>query len=388
MRRLARYTAVALATLALLYLLWQFRLILGLFLISLFVAAAVRPSILYLVDRGFSMTLARLFVYTLLIAAFVLLSYLLSEPFSQEVQLLSNRTTVTYQFRYNQWSTGSEWQQSIVSRLPEPEMLFDTAVGEEGEQLLQTLLNITQSLFSLFGGIITVIILSIYWSSDQDRFERLWLSLLSAEQRMRARDSWREVETHVGDYLRSQMAQSLLAAGLLGFGYWLMGLHYPILLAILAAIAWLIPLAGVVFIAIPVFLAGFTFNVWLAVGALLYTVVIMLFLEIIVEPRLFDRRHYSNFLLLLTMVPLVDAFGFVGFIVAPPLAVATQLIVRQVFRYRIQPTVTAVDLDQLEQRLQEVEQLLPLEEGEPHLPEIGNMLGRLEVLLQEARQLA
>jgi predicted PurR-regulated permease PerM len=304
------------------------------------------------------------------------------------VQLLSNRTAIAYQLNYSRWSTGSEWQQGLVSRLPDPEALFDTAVGEEGEQLLQTLLNITQAVFTLLGGTITVIILSIYWSMDQDRFERLWLSMLSAAKRVRARDSWREVETNVGEYLRSQVVQSFIAAALLGFGYWLMGLYYPVLLAILAAVAWLIPLAGVILIAVPVFFVGYTISLPLGLGALLYTIVIILFLEIAVEPRLFDRRRYSTFLLLLTMICLVDAFGFVGFIIAPPLAAAIQVLGGQIFLYTMRPATTAVHLSELEQRYQEIQRLFNINEGEPYPPEVGSMIERLQGLLQQARQIS
>lgn len=387
MKRVAAYTAVILTTLALLYLLWQFRLIVILFIISLFVAAAVRPSILYLADYRLSPIPARLLIYSLITAGFIFVTYLLSEPLSREVQLLSNRTAIAYQINYNRWTDGSEWQQGLVSRLPDPENLFDTAIGEEGEQLLQTLLNITQAIFTLLAGTITVIILSIYWSTDQDRFERLWLSLLPAVKRVRAREGWREVETSVGDYIRSQFVQSFLAASLLGLGYWLMGLYYPILLAILAAVAWLIPIAGVVLIAVPVFFAGLNISLPLALGALLYTIVIILFLEVAVEPRLFDRRRYSTFLLLLAMICLVDAFGFVGFIIAPPLAAAVQVLARQIFLYNVRPETTAVHINQLEQRYQEIQRLFnDSDGGEPVPPEIGNMLERLEKLLQQARQ--
>lgn len=387
MKRVAAYTAVILTTLALLYLLWQFRLIVILFIISLFVAAAVRPSILYLADYRLSPIPARLLIYSLITAGFVFITYLLSEPLSREVQLLSNRTAIAYQINYNRWTDGSEWQQGLVSRLPDPENLFDTAIGEEGEQLLQTLLNITQAIFTLLAGTITVVILSIYWSTDQDRFERLWLSLLPAVKRVRAREGWREVETSVGEYIRSQFVQSFLAASLLGLGYWLMGLYYPILLAILAAVAWLIPIAGVVLIAVPVFFVGLNISLPLALGALLYTIVIILFLEVAVEPRLFDRRRYSTFLLLLAMICLVDAFGFVGFIIAPPLAAAVQVLARQIFLYNVRPETTAVHINQLEQRYQEIQRLFnDSDGGEPVPPEIGNMLERLEKLLQQARQ--
>ncbi|MCB8943738.1 MAG: AI-2E family transporter [Ardenticatenaceae bacterium] len=389
MKRVAGYTAVILTTLALLYLLWQFRLIVILFTISLFVAAAIRPSILRLAAQGMPTWAARLLLYSLIIGSFLLLIYLSSEPFSQEVEVLGNRTAVAYQFHYSRWSTGSEWQQQLVSRLPDPTELFDTAVGEEGEQFLQVLLNLTQTIVGLLGGAITVIILSIYWSTDQDRFERLWLSLLPAASRIRARESWHEVETCVGDYLRSQFVQSLLAAILLGLGYWLMGLYYPLLLAILAAVAWLIPLAGIVLITVPVFVVGLNLSGWVALGAVAYTLLLILFLEYRVERRLFSRRHYSQILLLLTMICLVDAFGFVGFLIAPPLAAAIQVLLRQLFRYWVEPTTTAVHLHQLEQRYEEVRQLYRTNgQDDTYPPEIGSLLQRLEKLLAQARQVA
>jgi hypothetical protein len=48
--------------------------------------------------------------------------------------------------------------------------------------------------------------LSLYWSLDQQRFERLCLSLLPAETRVYARDSWRELE-NIEDRCQQVMGQ-------------------------------------------------------------------------------------------------------------------------------------------------------------------------------------
>jgi predicted PurR-regulated permease PerM len=388
MKRLANIAAIIFATLAMVYLLWQFRLIVGLFMVSLFVAAAIRPSIIYLTERGLSVASSRIIVYVSIIGFIVLSFYVLSAPFSQEVRKLSNRTAIGYQNLYNEWSSGTEWQQSLAARSPDPTALFETADGEEGDQLIQTILNLTQDAFTLVGGVITVLILSIYWSSDQERFERLWLSVLPAEKRIRARDSWRQIEVTVGGYLRSQIVQSLLAATLLGLGYWLMGLDYPVLLAIIAAVTWFIPIAGVVLISLPVFFVGFNFSLSLGLGAVLYTIVIILLLEIALEPRIFDRRRYSTFLLLLTMIPLVDVFGFVGFIIAPPLAAAIQVILGQIFQYRVHPMTTTVHLKELEARYLDVSETLRENYEEMSSPELSSMLERLRNLLLQAKDLA
>ena len=54
----------------------------------------------------------------------------------------------------------------------------------------------------------------------------------------------RTLEQELGAYTRSEVIQSLLAVLLLGTGYWLLGSQYPALLAVVGAIAWLVPVVG------------------------------------------------------------------------------------------------------------------------------------------------
>ena len=63
MKRLAIYVAIIAVTVAALILLWQFRSVLILLLLSLMLAAALRPSADYLTSRGLPVSLAWLLVY-------------------------------------------------------------------------------------------------------------------------------------------------------------------------------------------------------------------------------------------------------------------------------------------------------------------------------------
>ena len=57
-----------------------------------------------------------------------------------------------------------------------------------------------------------MVALSAYWSASREAFERLWLSLVPAPQRPRARDVWRAVEGAVGSHVRGELAVSVLSA--------------------------------------------------------------------------------------------------------------------------------------------------------------------------------
>ena len=385
MKRLAGYTAAVIATLSLLIVLWEFRAVVGLFVLSLLAAAAVRPLIERVVKVGLPLPLAMLLIYIALLGVVVLSLYAIRDSLIAEVQVLANYVAITYETRYPLWLEGNAAQQALATRLPPPEQIYEVLAGQEGDAMARALFGITQGVFAALGGLALVLVLSIYWSVDRERFERLWLSVLPAAQRARARDIWRAIETGVGAYIRSEAVQAFMAALLLGIGFHVLGLDYPTILAILGGIAWLIPVAGFVLIAAPVLAVGLAADLGLAVAATLYTLTVLLILERVVEPRLFNRRRYSSLLIVLTMIPLAEAFGIAGLIVAPPLAAAIQILLGRLLVQRNgQAQVqTAEQVTGLEERLAELRSRFD-QLDEPPTPEIANMMERLDGLLRKA----
>jgi predicted PurR-regulated permease PerM len=386
-KRLAGYTAVVIATLGLLVVLWEFRAVVALFVLSLLAASAVRPLIERVVKIGLPLPIAMLLIYIALLGVVVLSLYAIWDSLIAEVQTLANYVAITYETRYPLWLEGSAAQQAIATRLPPPEQIYEALAGQEGGATVRALLGITQGVFAGLGGLALVLVLSIYWSVDRERFERLWLSLLPAAQRARARDIWRSIETGVGAYIRSEAVQAFMAALLLGIGYHILGLDYPTILAILGGIAWLIPVAGFVIIAVPVLVVGLAGDLGLAVAATLYTLAVLLILERVLEPRIFNRRRYSSLLIVLTMITLAQAFGVIGLIVAPPLAAAVQILLGRLFVQRNGQTYanTAAQVTGLEERLATLRARFE-KLDEPDAPEIANMMERLDGLLQKASE--
>ena len=137
------------------------------------------------------------------------------------------------------------FQQTLDRWLPTPDKLFE-AITSQRQLVLSAVLGFTQGIGGIVSGFFVILFLSVYWSINQNHFERLWLSLLPSEQRKHARDIWRTLEHDLGAYIRSEIIQSLLAVLLLGLGYWMLGSPYPALLAVVGAVAWLVPVVGAV----------------------------------------------------------------------------------------------------------------------------------------------
>ncbi len=386
-RRIAMDALIVFGTLLLAFLLWEFRLALISFMFSLAIAAAARPFVDTWTERGIPRTAALILVYVIAIAVVIVILLLVGNSLLNELQRLTDSLARTYDQIWNEWPNGTEVQQLIVQQLPAPADLYASFSVEQQSSALNALLGFTLSSFNLLGNIFAIIVLSIYWSIDQVHFERLWLSLLPVESRARYRDMWRDIERDFGSYVRSELMQSLFAGILLGLGFWAIGLPYPTLLAVFSALAWLIPWLGGVLAVLPVALTGLSNSLLLGIGASLYTIVVLFFLEFFIEPRFIRRRQYSSLLNILLILVLAEPFGLLGFIVAPPLAAAIELI----FRYSLQTRTGSFSMEsvqriaQLRSRVKYVRELIAENKGEPE-PQTINMLGRLEDLVDKANQ--
>jgi putative permease len=331
--RIVRYTIVVVLTLVVLLLLWQFSVAILLFLLSLAVAAAIRPLISSITGRNVSKRLALGIVYFLLIAAIVSSIVLISPPVLEELQTATDDFVSNYDRAKAEWpASGSLFQQTLAEQLPPSADFYQALTTERGIPVLTGIFGLASNFFSILGQIAIVLILSLYWSADQFRFERLALSLIPEEHHPRALHVWRSVETGVGEYLRSEFVQSALAGLLLWLGYSALGIRYPILLALWGAIARLIPWFGSIIAVLPALLLGTGISSAVGILATIYTVGILLILSLIIEPRFFPRHRYSSLLIVLFVVALAEAFGFIGVILAPPLAVAVQIAFQHLHR--------------------------------------------------------
>ena len=319
-------TAV-MTTLLALVVVWQFRIVVVYVLISLAFASTMRPLVNRLaMRRGFVWRMVWIFLYIVVILSFGFLLFITGQTMINEIQQLFHTVSVQDQWWLPIWLQGSWFQQILVTRLPPISKLFEVVTGDKGQLILPSILSFTRDIGHIISDVLVILFLSIYWSMNQNHFERLWLSLLPSGQRKQARNIWRTIESDLGAYIRSEIVQSILAAILLGFGYWLLGSPYPTLLALIGALAWLIPVVGAALAMIFPLLMGLLTSVQVSLFTVLYTLIILFALQVWVEPRLFKRKWDNPILTLVILLAMADAFGLVGILVAPPLSAVCQVL--------------------------------------------------------------
>ena len=334
MTRVIRYTITAFITLVVLLLLWQFSVAIVLFLLSLAVAAAVRPLINTIMGRNISKRLALGIIYFLLVAAILGSLVLMGPLFLEDLQTASDDLVANYDRAKAEWPrSGTLFQKALAEQLPPSSDFYQTLTTEEGIPALQGIFGIAQNFFSLLGRLALVIILSLYWSADQLRFERLGLSLLPTEHHPKELHAWRSIEAGVGAYLRSEIVQSVLAGFLLWAIYSLLDIKYPTLLALWGGTVRLIPWFGALMAVLPALLVAIGSSSTLGIVAAVATIAVLFVLKEVIEPRVFHRHKYSSLLIVLFVIGLAEAFGFIGVILAPPFAVAVQILFQQLYPF-------------------------------------------------------
>jgi putative permease len=381
-KRLVWFALAVMTTLLALVVFWQFRVAFIYVLISLVVAAAIRPLFNRLAGRRLIVRIAWILLYLVVLGCLIFLLFLTAETAIKEIQQLGHTVAVQDKWVQPVWLEGSSFQQILLTRLPQPSKLFEAVTGSQGQLVLPALLGFTQGIGSILSGVIVILFLSLYWSINQIHFERLWLSLLPSGQRKQARGIWRTVEPNIGAYIRGELIQSLLAGLLIGLGCWLFGSPYPAILALAGALACLIPVVGVALAVVTALLLGLLTSLPLSMITALYVLIVLIALGVWVKPRLINRRWDNPILTVVLLFFLATAFGLVGIIIAPLLSIVFQILWSRLVTRRavLGPAAQISDLKERQALVWAAIKTM----DEPPLPLVTSSMERLTRLLEKA----
>jgi putative permease len=392
MKRLAVLTAVALATMGGIVVLWELHHVLVLLILSVGLTAALRPTVDRGVQMGLTPSLGIVGVYGLGFGGFALLIFLGSPLLLHEMKLMSEDFTRMYAHIGRAWPQGGWLERNIARLLSGPDQSNMHLTTEQVSGVVASTLGLAFNFLGVFFDAVIIVVLSVYWNINRVPSERLWLSLLPLQQRATARDIWRAIETEVGSYLRSELVQSLIAGIILGLGCWLIGFRYPVMLAVIAALCWLVPWIGillivavVVVLSMPAFvMEGHVAGLLVGGLTMILTQAIFLIMEFAVEPRFFNRRRYNSLLTVLVVILLADSWGILGLLLGPPLAVALQVLGEQLLQMRLASSASASTAlpASIEERMSSLDSMLAAMESPP--PELMSLVDRLNAMVEAA----
>ncbi|HMN59050.1 MAG TPA: AI-2E family transporter [Anaerolinea sp.] len=203
------------------------------------------------------------------------------------------------------------------------------ADGEAADPLNGTL-TILQTILDALFKLGVVLLIGFYWTLEGEKVEYAFSLLLPVDKRETTRDLIHEMEARVSGFMRGQ--------GLLGFAvgaaslvaYLIIGLPSAIPLAFFAGLLEMVPFFGPTLGAIPAAVVAFAISPTKLVWVVLATVVVQFLENHFLSPRVMKKTVGVNpIVTILSITGFGFLFGFLGLVMAIPLAAVFQVILER-----------------------------------------------------------
>jgi predicted PurR-regulated permease PerM len=295
--------------------------------IALILASGLQPTIAWLrghlpVGRG----LAILLVYGAFLATLVGLVAVILPTAIAQLERITNALPPFFE-RAREWAATvrpAGLSQSLTALIDAGARTFKPAQAPAPGQVVQVGLTVAETITSL----LTLLTVVFFWLTEHARLQRYVLAFVPSDRRKRARRVWNAAETRLGMWVRGQ----LILMATIGIGtavaYTLLGVPAALLLGLTAAIAEAIPIVGPLLGAIPAVLVAATVSPELALAvAGVYLVLQLIEGNILVPLVMRNTIGISPFLVILSVLVGGTAGGFIGALLAVPIAAVGEVLI-------------------------------------------------------------
>ncbi|HEV7209576.1 MAG TPA: AI-2E family transporter [Mycobacteriales bacterium] len=305
------------------------RQVLVLVVISAFLAIGLDPAVTWL-ERWMRRTLAVTVVMLGFLGLFGGFMAAALPPLSRQVgqliargpkyvdDLARNRTIHTLDMKFHFLGAA----RAQAARLP-----------KEGINAFGGILGASAAVVGVLISVITVVTLTLYLLANMPGLKRFCYRLVPRTRRARVSLLSDEILARVGGYVLGNLATSVIAGVAVLVFLLITGVPYAVALALLVALADLIPLIGATIgAAIVVIVAFLGADLNVGVASIVFFAIYQQFENYLLAPRVMKRTVDVSPLVTVLAALLGGALlGIVGALLAIPVAAAIQLILREVF---------------------------------------------------------
>jgi predicted PurR-regulated permease PerM len=191
-------------------------------------------------------------------------------------------------------------------------------------QVVQVGLTVAEAITS----VLTLLTVVYFWLTEHARLQRYALAFVPEDRRKRAHRVWNGAETRLGMWVRGQLILMAALGIATSIAYTLLGVPGALLLGLFAALAEGIPIVGPLIGAIPAVLVAATVSPELALAvAGVYLVLQLIEGNILVPIVMRNAVGISPFLVIFSVLIGGAAGGFLGALLAVPIAAAGEVLI-------------------------------------------------------------
>jgi predicted PurR-regulated permease PerM len=175
----------------------------------------------------------------------------------------------------------------------------------------------------------TVVLLSIYFLLDGEGLFRMYVRALPKDSRGHWWKISHDVATKVGAWMGGQLFLCVLIGVTAAIGFWLIGLPYFYVLALICGIGELVPIVGPIVAAVPAVLVATTVSTNTALITAAYLFVQQQVENNFIIPRLMKSQTGVSPLIVMVAILIGGEYlGVIGALLAVPTAAVIQILIR------------------------------------------------------------
>ena len=325
---------IAVLTLVILYAVYLVRHVLVLVVVAAFFAIGLDPAVRRLERLNLRRGQAVALIFLAAIAFIVAFALAVIPPLVRQITSFATNLPEYVEDLADRYPRVQEWMvdNDIPERLEDAVSNVPSAIsGSFGN-----VVGIAGSILSVLFNLLTVLILTIYFMASLSRIREGSLRLVPMSRRQRFSQLLDPVLEKIGGYIAGQITVALIGGVAAGLFLALVGVPFPIALALWVSIAALIPLVGATIGAVPAVIVAMFDSVGLGLGTLGYFLVYQQLENYFIHPRVMTRAvDISPAAVLLAALIGGSLLGFVGALMAIPAAASIKLVMQEILLPRL-----------------------------------------------------
>jgi predicted PurR-regulated permease PerM len=324
--------------------LWRLRSLVVLLLLAITLAAAMRPGVEALRRRRVPESLAIFIFFALGLGVIGVFFWLAVPPALHQL----HEALTSPRYTKSGHSTGFEhdvltWVNRHLRKLP------------SGSAVLHPIATYGRKGVEAVVGVLFTLTATWYFMSERDQVINALVMLSPEQKRERARQTYVAIDDRLGVYTRLRFLMIFAIGAVLAAGFYLVGLHYWLLLGGFVSLLEIIPIVGPLIGAILVAAVGLTQSLHIALLALAVVVVVRQIQDYVINPHVMGGSvGLSPLVTLITVSAVGILFGPVAVVLAIPATSAAATLIdvlvlehepsvqaeRRTFRLRRRPRQT------------------------------------------------
>lgn len=304
--------------------------------ISGFLYYLLRPIVHFLEEKKLNRMLSILLIYLMFAGVIVVFLIIVWPPLQKQIfEFINNVPKLVNSLQTQMNDIRSNRYFSMISSKGSPELM--DKLTQYMNSAIETFTGYLSHVFTFINGFVIVVgtvpILLYYMLKEDDRVTPALVRMVPARYRHDGEQVIHDINGMLKGFIAGRMISAMMLAVMCFIGFWLIGLPYPLMLAIVGALFNFIPYFGSFLGAIPCVIVAFTVSPSMVFWVIVIVVIAQQIEGNLISPYIYGKTINIHPLTTIILLLIAGDFGgILGMILAIPVYMSLKIIVIKLYK--------------------------------------------------------